>query len=66
MLVGRMVREDAAGFLRAFGRPGRDVEDAHVLLPGGWSWRVSLRGATAAAEDILACMAESALGGAIR
>ena len=66
MLVGRVVREDAAGFLRAFGRPGRDVEEAHVLLPGGWSWRMSLRGATAAAEDVLACMAKPGVGGTIR
>jgi hypothetical protein len=66
MLVGRVVGEDAAGFLRAFGRHGRDVEDAHVLLPGGWSWRVSLRGATAAAEDVLACMAGPGAGEALR
>ena len=66
MLVGRLAREDAAGFLRAFGRSGRDAEDAHVLLPGGWSWRVSLRGASAAAENVSACMAEAALGGAER
>ncbi len=66
MLVGRVVREDAAGFLRAFGQPGREAEDAHVLLPGGWSWRVSLRGASAAADDVSACMAESVVRGAIR
>jgi hypothetical protein len=66
MLVGRVAREDATGFLRAFGRPGRDGEDAHVLLPGGWSWRVSLRGAAAAAEDVLACMARPGGGGALR
>ena len=66
MLVGRVVGEDAAGFLLAFGRRGRDVEEAHVLLPGGWSWRVSLRGASAAADDVSACMAESVVRGAIR
>jgi hypothetical protein len=66
MLVGRVVHEDAVGFLRAFGRHGRDVEEAHLLLPGGWSWRVSLRGGAAAAEDVLACMAKFSVGGAIR
>jgi hypothetical protein len=66
MLVGRVMREDAAGFLRAFGRHGRDAESAHLLLPDGWSWRLSLQGATAAAKDVAACVAESAAGGAIR
>jgi hypothetical protein len=41
MLVGRVVRRRRKFPL---GRPGREVEEAHVLLPGGWSWSVSLRG----------------------
>jgi hypothetical protein len=66
ILVGRVAGEDAAGFLRAFGRRGREAAEARVALAGGWSWRVSLRGAAAAAEAVAACVAEAALPGAMR
>jgi hypothetical protein len=64
MLVGRVAGEDAARFAGAFGR--HDGEEARLALPGGWSWRVSLRGAAGAAEDVASCMAETAAQGGVR
>jgi hypothetical protein len=58
MLVGRVAGADAAGFARAFGR--HEGGEALLALPGGWSWRVSLRGAAGAAEGVAACLAETA------
>ena len=57
MLVGRLKGEDAARFARSFGQRADD-EDMRLALPGGWSWRMSLRGAAATAKDVAACMAE--------
>jgi hypothetical protein len=64
LLIGRLKDENAEQFARRFGQRGGE-EEARLVLPAGWSWRVSLRGAAAAAEQIAACMAEEAgLGGA--
>jgi hypothetical protein len=57
MLIGRLKGEDAARFARSFGQRS-DEDEARLVLPGGWSWRMSLRGAAAAAKDVVACMAE--------
>ena len=59
MLVGRLKGEDAARFARSFGQRADD-EEARLALPGGWSWRMPLRGAAAAAKDVALCMAEIA------
>jgi hypothetical protein len=64
MLVGRVAGADAAGFARAFGR--QEGGEARLALPGGWSWRVSLRGAAGAAEDVAACLAETATERGVR
>jgi hypothetical protein len=65
MLVGRVKGEDAARFVRVFGERG-DGEMAHVTLPAGWTWRVSLRGAAEATGHVLSCMAEVAAAGGAR
>jgi hypothetical protein len=57
MLIGRLKGEDAARFARSFGQRADD-EEVRLALPGGWSWRMTLRGAAAAAKDVAACMAE--------
>lgn len=61
MLVGRLKGEDAARFAHSFGQRAAE-EEARLVLPDGWSWRMSLRGAAAAAKDIAACMAEVETG----
>jgi hypothetical protein len=57
MLIGRLKGEDAARFARSFGQRADD-EEVRLALPGGWSWRMTLRGAAAAAKDVAACMTE--------
>jgi hypothetical protein len=57
MLVGRLKGEDAVRFARSFGQRADD-EEVRLALPAGWSWRMTLRGAAAAAKDVAACMAE--------
>ena len=63
MLIGRLTGKNAAQFAHRFGQRGED-EEARLVLPSGWSWRIGLRGAAAAAEQVAACMAEVAGGGA--
>jgi hypothetical protein len=64
MLIGRLKGQDAERFARSFGQ--HDGEEARLVLPFGWSWRVSLRGAAVAAEEVASCMAEAAAQGRIR
>jgi hypothetical protein len=59
MLIGRLKDENAEQFARRFGQRSGE-EEARLVLPVGWSWRVSLRGAAAAAEQVAAYMAEVA------
>ena len=58
MLVGRLASETVEGFARRFGQ--QEGGEARLLLPGGWSGRVSLRGAAEAAKEVLSCLAEAA------
>jgi uncharacterized protein YjbJ (UPF0337 family) len=66
MLIGRVAGEDAVRFAHVFGQHGGEDGDARLALPGGWSWRLSMRGAAAAAEDVASCMAEAPPGGRVR